>query len=703
MYDVHWDNLIAAFDHPVIVDAESLFHVPFPDDMNATRQIFDESAASVGILPWLKIDANAATISALAAVKRGIVAPFKISGDDRSQAVDLRIAHASIPMQGEQILPCGTDRDAGASKFADEVRKGFADVYRLLVKNGNVLLERLLSHPRQDPCLRFAARPRPLYELLLRAGTHPNLLRDALDREVLFNRLWQVSGWRRVLIPYERADLWEGAIPSFARAPGGMELWSSRFEPIPLNSWKSGADAVRSRIQHMSEMDLARHLWAIHTSINIVPPATSRTQSSWKPDDPGNVTLTDSCFFMAVQIARRLIELSSSSTSGVGWMDIRVQASNCQERPKDEWEMAPMGGDLYSGVSGMTLLFGYLSVLYKDQAVQKFTTGLCQSLLETVESNLMHTEIGALSGISGMLYALSHLKGFCPPSRLAAACNKILQTLKMFKVGGSSFGYDIASGSAGIICTLLSYHAAFRNPAALALAVQHGEHILRNADELPSGLGWKETNTAHLTGFARGAAGIAYALGRLFRESGDERFKQVAIEALRFERSTFNEQAQNWRDYRDRVRGSEAAGRGSVAWCAGTPGIGMSRLGLSEIWHDVQFADEINSAFRTTLKIGLAGEDDCICHGVAGNLEFLNTASLQMGQSGWAEEARGAISRFLQRITRAGFAFEANIERLNLMTGLAGCGYALLRFIDPSAVPSVLLLGPPTAAALRID
>jgi lantibiotic modifying enzyme len=242
---------------------------------------------------------------------------------------------------------------------------------------------------------------------------------------------------------------------------------------------------------------------------------------------------------------------------------------------------------------------------------------------------------------------------------------------------------------------------AFQDSSALALAVQHGEHILRSAEELPSGLAWKETNSAHLTGFAHGAAGIAYALGCLFRESSEERFRNVAMEALRFERSTFNEQTQNWKDNRDWVQRSGNAETGTVTWCTGAPGIGMSRLGLSDIWQDAWFADEIAAAFRTTQK-RLESDDDCICHGGAGNLEFLNDVCRKMEQSEWIQESHSAIHRFLHRIAANGFSFEGNVERLSLMTGLAGCGYTFLRLIEPDAVPSILLLRPPTSVALHV-
>src|SRR5262249_59276422 len=79
------------------------------------------------------------------------------------------------------------------------------------------------------------------------------------------------------------------------------------------------------------------------------------------------------------------------------------------------------------------------------------------------------------------------------------------------------------------------------------------------------------------TGFAHGAAGIAYALLRLHRQRPDPRLVKAAGEAIAYERANFSAADGNWLD----VRAPTDAGRSRYrnSWCHGASGIGLARIG----------------------------------------------------------------------------------------------------------------------------
>ena len=69
------------------------------------------------------------------------------------------------------------------------------------------------------------------YDALLRESFHPDVLRGALDRDRLFDRLWVATRLRPELPPVigaERADLYRGDIPMFA-APWLMSGLASLY------------------------------------------------------------------------------------------------------------------------------------------------------------------------------------------------------------------------------------------------------------------------------------------------------------------------------------------------------------------------------------------------------------------------------------------------------------------------------------------
>jgi hypothetical protein len=118
--------------------------------------------------------------------------------------------------------------------------------------------------------------------------------------------------------------------------------------------------------------------------------------------------------------------------------------------------------------------------------------------------------------------ALSYLRRFPEQGRLAVAINLVFP----YRVGPDGGGGD-----------------------ALSRAVACGEHLLRKRTESPEGpRAWKTDGDRLLTGFSHGAAGIAYALLRLFEATRDRRFKQTAEEAIQYERAMFVPERGNWPD-----------------------------------------------------------------------------------------------------------------------------------------------------------
>jgi lantibiotic modifying enzyme len=209
------------------------------------------------------------------------------------------------------------------------------------------------------------------------------------------------------------------------------------------------------------------------------------------------------------------------------------------------------------------------------------------------------------------------------------------------------------------------------------------------------GVAWSTLrNSRPLSGFAHGAAGIAWALLKLAGVTGEDRFHQAALGGIAYERSLFSREAGNWLDLRDHLQSGQDVF--STAWCHGAPGIGLARLSTLDRLDDAEVRAEIDAALRTTAASGPGGNHS-LCHGQLGNLEVFLQASLMRYGPEWS----GQVNRF------AGFALESirqngwrcgnpvAVESPGLMPGLAGIGYGLLRLAEPERVPSVLLLAPP--------
>jgi lantibiotic modifying enzyme len=213
---------------------------------------------------------------------------------------------------------------------------------------------------------------------------------------------------------------------------------------------------------------------------------------------------------------------------------------------------------------------------------------------------------------------------------------------------------------------------------------------------MPNGVGWTIPQQAvPLSGFAHGAAGIAWALSRLAALTSEGAFRRTADAAIAYERTLFDPDIANWRDLRGQKEFSAEAGKSSMtAWCHGATGIGLARLTSGEPLDDER-RGEIDTALRTTIREGF-GHNHSLCHGDSGNAELLLEAARVLEDERWKREAlhiaRGIVESISRNEYRCATPFQ--VESPGLMTGLAGIGYGLLRSAKPERVPSVLTLQP---------
>jgi lantibiotic modifying enzyme len=130
-----------------------------------------------------------------------------------------------------------------------------------------------------------------------------------------------------------------------------------------------------------------------------------------------------------------------------------------------------------------------------------------------------------------------------------------------------------------------------------------------------------------------------------------------------------------------------------TAVCHGAPGIGLARLRMLRRTADHDLERDVDAALETTLRYGW-GRNHSLCHGDLGNLELLLDASLASDDDRLSDELARASAAVVDDIDRRGWrcANPDELESPELMTGLAGIGYALLRLAAPRLVPSVLVL-----------
>jgi len=335
-----------------------------------------------------------------------------------------------------------------------------------------------------------------------------------------------------------------------------------------------------------------------------------------------------------------------------------------------------LGPELYSGTAGIAL---FLWRLKEATGERIFRITAEAALRQALESTPL-SGCGLYSGGLGILYVAAEIR------------QEFDETFAIRLAEPDRSNLDVIDGSAGAIPVLLSLHARTRSAPLLEAAVTHADLLLEEASRSDDGWSWKTIPASRdLTGFSHGASGIAWALIELHSVTREQRFRDAALQAFRYERTCFNAAEQNWPDFR-----AEQASY-PVFWCHGAAGIGLSRLRAWQLLGDEQLLAEAQVALQTVIEHSASLASFSLCHGRAGNADVLISASQVLREEIRLRSAEAIAQDGLERYERRRIPWPCGLPDANetpdLMLGLAGIGYFYLRLADPERIPSVLLPG----------
>ena len=363
--------------------------------------------------------------------------------------------------------------------------------------------------------------------------------------------------------------------------------------------------------------------------------------------------------------------------------------------------------DVYSGTAGIGFFLSHLYSRCGDPMLKRTAMGALEQAVANAEQMTPNARIGFYTGWAGLAYVLQQGGRLLGTDVVAGRAAVFLQEIE--RISLQDGGIDVLAGCAGAIPVLLSCDEK------IEAARKIGDHLIRIAHKNGRGWSWNTLQphsadaSRNLAGFSHGAAGIAWALAELSHASGDREYFEAAKNGFAYERHLFNPEYSNWPDLRDNNPGNAkrnpAAIYGTLAWCHGAPGIGLSRLRVFDLLADEDCKQEAAIAVTTTytnIRQTLEGGQGnfSLCHGLAGNTELLLMAAHSFNNPGLLEFAKqvgfAGIDRYGNKENPWPCGVMGAGESPGLLLGLAGIGYFYLRLADAVNTPSILIPAPST-------
>jgi type 2 lantibiotic biosynthesis protein LanM len=463
--DLHYENVIASGEHPVLVDVEMLFQPPPMRPASPTSAVDDIVVAQLadtvfhtGLLPrWeLKADGQCLDVSGLGAVEKqagGIRIDWEEVNTDRMTSV----------VRTAALQPAGNVPFAGVgdpAAFVDSLVHGFREAY-LSIIDGRAELPPLLSRFDARP-VRFLFRSTSGYAGLMQYSLRPEYLQDGAEHSILLDRVSRGfltsddSPFTRVLAA-ELEAMEEFDIPRFVANTTTRDL-SLGSDTITDFFSVTGADNVARRLQRLSDANLDRQCGFIAASF-----ATRReTQRHATEALAGSRSMpreiSDAELMRAAgQIAQRVMDSATILAGGAPtWIAIRYSSE------ARRYELMPTGLSLYDGDGGIALFLDAWARVTGDARAADLAQGVARAIIDRVEhavddSELTRIGIGIGIGWASIVYTLLRLGHPADAERIALA------EITIARIEQSS-EHDVLLGTAGAALALVWRSRRDSNP-----------------------------------------------------------------------------------------------------------------------------------------------------------------------------------------------------------------------------------------------
>jgi len=358
-----------------------------------------------------------------------------------------------------------------------------------------------------------------------------------------------------------------------------------------------------------------------------------------------------------------------------------------------------LDASVYSGTAGVAYFLSALHSANPDPLLKATCYGAIRQALSQAHQHEPATSLSFFSGKLGIAY--SSIKAGEHHKDQQLINEGVVLLKECLTVPLEQCGLDVIDGCAGALPVLLSLYETLEFDDIHTCAIKIGDHILAQGHQEPIGISWNTTpfKKHNLTGFAHGVAGMTNALLELYRFTGEEKYKLVAMEGIAYENHYFSESEQNWPDFRsfgETAEQNDAPSPCSCAWCHGAPGIGLSRLRAYALTGEEKLRRDALAAIQTTLKNNVITpySNFSLCHGLFGNAELLLEASTILDKPEWKHAAEHIGVEGIKNYIDLSIPFTNGVnnsyENPEFMTGTSGMGYFYLRLFDAVRFPSLL-------------
>lgn len=643
--DFHLENLIAVGSYPVLIDIETLIQ-------NTANALDKGNASSQYSRDYVETIMGTSLLPNIHEEKQGQIEFSALNGDEQllSEKVlqlvsddsgRMKMEYLDYTMPGSDNLPVLKGEKVNWLAYSQDILAGFTTIYELLINHKDFLAERvetLFSGVKVRNVLKATQK----YAEMLDYGYHPSYMTNYVNREKLFENIWAYSYQNLAVVPYEIADLLVNDIPIFYNISDERGLLTSSGKVLPGFYQKSAVDLVKERFAKLSQSDFAIQENRLTIALNLYKGECQEVTLEKQTTE----------LIKAVEIADIIYD---QLIFGSRRRDVTLPRYTIDQQ--ENWKKDCMTANFYDGLGGIYLFYRGVQQESPDPRYEELLNIMDQMFFKRVTPI---KDLEQYANNLSLLYLLS--KKIQERHNLADSltANQLLETIQTY-YRQTPFNNEWLFGRASLLKLCLNLYQ-----------LPYFTEVKPFIEELIADIELEKMDNAS---FAHGYAGVVYSLCcalEIFPEN------QLIISKLRafvaaMEQTDYIYDGTN------------------TTWCNGLVGIGIALQKLMSVGvaDDLIFFERYQDLLDAVLTDDY--EDDCLCHGTTGSIEFFKEA---LNDSRLDSTQVKSIRKFIAAYNSRGTYYLQGLKTepgYDLMTGLAGIGYTHLRS-NTKSVSNILVL-----------
>ncbi len=706
----HAENVIADGEYPVLIDADILMQ-PQITGSDKSEAWFRDSVVGIGFLPrWEgKIDAKSSQDSSVL----GNIYPHQINSSREWKFINTDKMHLA---RKSKVIPAGTNvvtldgKTIAPYDYQEDLIRGFEEIYKLLIKHQETLLgtETPFANFKLSKS-RFITCPTLTYAITAKKSVSPQYLSNGFDYSLLINILshnylttnsTNNQSYTKEILTASAKSIQQQDIPYFSVACDSDTLEVESDKLIQHFFSRSSFQQLIARLKNLDQKDLEFQQKMIRLSLYAKMAHRNPDNTFTSPEDD----YTQHAPLSSEQLVQEATKIGDSLVNSVirhdddcNWLSLEYMFK------ANRYQLQPLDDSLFTGRIGVCLFLGALAKVtgkseYKDVALTALSPLIHFIDQQDPQKRFVEPGLG-INGIGGIIYSLVKISHFLEAPRLLENAQALAKLITP-EVITQDHQLDIIFGVAGAIPGLVSLYQETKDQSVLDTAILCGHQLLSKRTSIypRAWITLAELRNKPPTGFSHGASGIALSLLRLYSATSNMTYLEAAKEGIEYESSIFDKSLKKWPD----LRLSEQANKLDVmyAWCNGSPGIGLARLGslpiieTQETYADIEIALDMTQKYE--LFNGSTSDVDYLCCGGLGRTELFVLASQKLDNQDWLISARKNAALVVARAKsnkEYGLLphLPDSILSPSFFKGCAGLGYQFLRLANPTSLPSVLI------------